>query len=267
MHSLSQNGDTLAEARRKQILALIKDKDFVRVSDTSTLFGVSEVTIRSDLDVLAQRGQIRRVRGGAMSRLIPPPERSFEEGLSAHAREKAAIARAAAGLVSTGETIILDVGTTTTAVAQALRERESVDNLVVFTNSLNIALDLEPAIPRFTVVVMGGTLRPTAHSLYDPLGEMTLERINAHTVFLGCNGVDLDRGITNTNLPEASTKRRILRAARRRVVVADSSKIGAVALAHLCDIDEIDLLITDAGVNPTFLAALRERHVATLVVE
>jgi DeoR family transcriptional regulator of aga operon len=92
-----------------------------------------------------------------------------------------------------------------------------------------------------------------------------LERINAHTVFLGCNGVDPQNGITNLNLPEADIKRRMLRAARRRVIVADGSKIGEVALAHLCDIDNIDLLITDNSANPSVISALREHDLEVMI--
>jgi DeoR family transcriptional regulator of aga operon len=167
----------------------------------------------------------------------------------------------AAALVQPGESVILDVGTTTTSIAHALIAREDLRDVTVFTNGLNIALDLEPYVPRFTVVVMGGAVRPMGHSLVDPLGEMLVERINADTLFLACNGVDLDRGVTNSNLAEASTKRRLLHAARRRVLVADSAKIGVVALAYICDVEAIDLLITDSEVNAHALTALRDRHV------
>jgi len=184
---------------------------------------------------------------------------------SARVDEKAIIGRLAASLVSQGETLILDVGTTTTAVARALVKREDLYDIVVFTNSLNIALELEPAIPRFTVVVTGGTLRPMQHSLVDPLGGLMIERINAHTVFLGCNGIDPQGGITNVNLPEAEMKRRLLQAARRCIVVADGSKVGGIELAFLCSVDEIDLLITDSSADPAVVSALRERDLEVLL--
>ena len=267
MKTSSPLGEAATEVRRKQILAFINARDFVRVADVSATFGVSEVTVRADLDTLAERGQIRRVRGGAMSRLLPPTERPFAEEQTARREQKDAIGRAAAALVTSGETIILDVGTTTAAIAKALLDHSDLRDVTIFTNALNIALDLEVAVPRFTVVVMGGTVRAMGHSLIDPLGEMTLEHISAHTVFLACNGVDIKAGITNTSLAEVSTKRRLLRAARRRVVVADSSKIGVAALAHLCDIDEIDLLVTDDCINPLLLAGLRERALDVQIAE
>jgi DeoR family transcriptional regulator of aga operon len=110
-------------------------------------------------------------------------------------------------------------------------------------------------------------LRPLQHSLVDPLGGIMLERINAHTVFLGCNGVDAVGGITNLNLPEADIKRRMLKAATRRVVVADGSKVGKIALAHLCEVEDIDLLITDNSANPSVLNALLERNLETMIVK
>ena len=265
MNELKVGGDLPIEVRREHILTFIESHDFVRVSDLSTRFRVSEVTVRGDLEALAERGQIRRIRGGARPRALPHPERPFEEMQNARVDEKALIGRAAASLLNPGETIILDVGTTTTAVARALMEREDLHDIVIFTNGLNIALELEPAIPRFTVVVIGGTLRPMQHSLVDPLGGPMLERINAHTVFLGCNGIEPNMGVTNVNLPEAEIKRRMLRAAHRRIVVADGSKVGGIKLAHLCGIDEIDLLITDSSADPAVVKTLREKDLEVLV--
>src|SRR5262249_20299712 len=266
MDTAKSDGEVPAEVRRQQILALINGREFVRVADLSTHFGVSEVTVRNDLDTLAELGYIRRVRGGAMPDVKPNFERPFEETQAAYSTEKEAIGRAAAGLVTSGQTIILDVGTTTTAVARALIARENLHDVVVFTSSLNIALELERAIPRFTVVVTGGTLRPMQHSLVSPLGGLLLERITAHIAFLGCNGIHHTGGVTNINLPETEIKRRMLRASRR-VIVADSSKVGQVEVAYLCDVDDISLLITDGGADSTELGALRERSLEILIAK
>jgi DeoR family transcriptional regulator of aga operon len=259
------DGDLPVEMRRAQILAFIKSQDFVRVTDLSAKFHVSEVTVRGDLDALAERGHIRRIRGGAMPPLLLHPEQPFEEAQSSHITEKANIGSLAASLVSQGETIVLDVGTTTTSVARALLKREELRDVVIFTNALNIALELEVAIPRLTVIVTGGTLRPMQHSLVNPLGCEIIERINAHTIFMGCNGIDPIRGITNVNLPEAEINLRMLQAARRRVIVADGSKVGQVEVAYLCGIEEIDLLITDRSADPAILTALRERGLEVML--
>lgn len=238
--------------------ALIAATAFTSVTELSAGFGISEVTVRSDLDALAGRGHIRRVRGGAVPRTQPAPERPLEVAQSAQAAEKAALGRAAAALVRPGETVILDVGTTAVATARALVARPDLGDVTVFTNGLTTALELEPAIPRFTVVVTGGTLRPLQHSLVDPLGATLLEGISADTVFVGCNGIDVAAGVTNVNLPEAAVKRRMLGAARRRVVVADGSKVGEVTLARLCSVDDVDLLLTTADADAEVVAALRD---------
>ena len=253
------------ELRRERMLSALYEREFLRVTELGEMFGISEVTVRSDLDTLAEDGRVMRVRGGAMAPRARPGERPFEEMRAAQAGEKARIGRAAAQLVRSGETVILDVGTTTTAVARALIARQDLSEVGIFTNAINIALELEPAIPRFSVFVLGGTLRPLQHSLVDPLGGLALAQINASAVFLGCNGVDPDGGITNINLPEAALKRRMLAAAHRRIVVADGSKLGRVELARLCSVDEIDLLVTDESADDAMLSRLRERDVEILV--
>ena len=119
--------------------------------------------------------------------------------------------------------------------------------------------------PRISVVVTGGTLRPMQHSLVDPLGRMIIERINANVAFIGCNGIEPDYGITNINLPEAEIKRSMLHAAQQRVVVTDGSKLGEVALAYLCGINEIDTLITGVSADLDIITRLRERKLDVII--
>jgi DeoR family transcriptional regulator of aga operon len=248
-----------AEVRRRRIAAVVDERDFVRVADLSSHFGTSEVTIRNDLTHLARRGVLRRVHGGAVKG-APRLERAFEETEGSHAEEKQLIAREAAALVCSGESLFLDVGTTVTALARALLDRrEELHDVVVFTNALNIAVLLEAGIPRFSAVVTGGTLRPLQHSLVDPLADLMFERVHASVAFVGCNGVHADAGVTNHNLPEAEVKRRMLARAERRVVVADGSKIGEVTLARLCDVTDVDLVMTGASADPEAVGQLRER--------
>jgi DeoR family transcriptional regulator of aga operon len=248
------------ELRRDRILSLVREREFVRVTDLSNMFGISEVTVRSDLDLLHESGSLQRVHGGAVVRApISRTERSLEESSSSAAEEKANIGAAAAAMISNGETIILDVGSTTTAVARALVKRNDLHNVVVFTSAINVALELESAIPRFTVVVTGGTLRPLQHSLVDPMANHILERLNVSTVFLGCNGVHPDEGITNVNLPETAVKRHMLNAAQRCVVVADSSKIGNISVVKIADIDTVDVLVTGSAAPIEALSEIEAR--------
>ena len=255
-----------ARIRRDRIADLVRAREFVRVAELAERFDVSEVTVRGDLDALASRGQLRRVRGGAVPGTGPVVERRFEESRVAAAVEKDAIARAAAGLLQPGDTVILDVGTTTTAIARAIAGREDLHDVTVFTSSLTIAMALEVASPRLSVVVTGGTLRPSQHSLVEPLAGLVLANINAGVAFLGCSGVDVRAGVTNVNLPETQIKRLILAAAQRRVVCADHTKLGAVALAKVCDLDDVDLLLTDDGAEPEFVEDLRGTGLAVDLV-
>ena len=245
--------------RRERMLAEIREREFVRVAELSTRFGVSEMTVRGDLDSLAARGMVHRVRGGAIPRLLPRQEQPFEDNVSAFAAEKVAIGQAAAAMLEDGDTVLIDVGSTAAAAARAIAARTELDDVVVFTNGLKTALELEPASPRITVVVLGGTLRPLQHSLVDPLATLILDQISVKTVLLGCNGVDVIGGITNINLPEAAVKKRMLAAATRRIVLADGSKLGRVEVARLCDIGDVDMVITGRSADPAVVDALRER--------
>jgi DeoR family transcriptional regulator, aga operon transcriptional repressor len=255
----------LAEVRQDRMAGIILDEGFARVTDLAGRFGVSAVTVRADLTALEARARVRRVRGGAvpLSGLLgerapelPLGERPFESSQWEAPVQKSSIGLHAAAMIADGDTVVLDVGTTTTAIARALVLRTDLRDVTVVTNGLNIALELEPAAPRLSVVVTGGTLRPLQHSLVNPLGTVLLERLRASVAFVGCNGVDPEIGITNVNLPEAEVKRAMLLAARRRVIVADGSKVGEVELAKVCDIEEVNLLITDPSADPEVLEAI-----------
>ncbi|WP_308797010.1 DeoR/GlpR family DNA-binding transcription regulator [Agromyces silvae] len=247
--------DVPGAARRRELtLALVAERGFVRVADLASTFGVTPVTARADLDALERGGAIRRVHGGAVPMNgaagtgdRPEREPTFEQALEASVRPKQAIGEAAAALVRSGQSVILDVGTTTLQIARALRRRTDLDDVTIFTNGLSIALELEPEIPRFTVVVTGGTLRPKQHSLVHPLAGSMFDEIHVDLAFIGGNGVDAAHGVTNANLPEAQVKTLMLRAAARVVIVADASKLGEVHLGRIAPVDAFNLLITDAA--------------------
>ncbi len=254
-----------AEVRQQLTHQLLEQKGFVRVRELSERFGVSTVTARNDLQALEERRLAHRVHGGAMPLSVPRGERPFEEVATQQAQQKAAIARTAAALVSSGESILVDVGTTTAALAHELIARGDLVDLTVITNGIKIALDLEAAYPRFSIVVTGGTLRPKQHSLVDPLAAVMLQQLNVDTLFLGCNGLDAEAGVTNINLPEAAIKRTMIAAANRCVVLADSSKLGVRALAQVCDLTDIDVVVTDGAADPAQTAAIRSHGVDVII--
>jgi len=247
--------------------ALIEQRVFARVTELSREFGVSAVTVRTDLDALEAEGGIRRIRGGAVpfdaARL---GERSFEEAAVEAAAAKARIAAAAADLLEPGMSVLLDVGTTAAAVAREILRRDRLRDLTVITNGLSIALLLEPAVPQLQVVVTGGTLRPLQHSLVAPLASQVLARVHADVALIGCNGVHAEAGVTNINLPEAEVKAAMIAAAARTVVIADGSKIGRVHLGWIADTSAVDVLITDPAAPDAALAEVRALNGPRVVV-
>lgn len=244
-----------ATLRHRAILEVLQSRGNVKVTDLSEELSVSPVTVRADLEYLEQQKALRRTRGGAM----PIAPRRFELPIEVTAArnqtEKRAIGRMAAGLVQNGDTIIVDVGGTTTELAKALSPE--LRDVVVVTNALNIALELEHH-PGITVVVTGGTLRPLQHSLVAPLGAVLLKQVNADISFVGCSGVDPVKGFTNANLAEAEIKQAIMDAATKKVVLADHSKLLEIATARICDLADVDLLITDSGASDKQLSTLRQ---------
>lgn len=253
-----------AVLRQKAIVDLLSRAGVVRVKALAKELGVSTVTIRSDLDQLEASGALRRTRGGAVPTDLASPELPLEETSRVRISEKRKIGRRAAGLVHSGETVILDVGSTTTEMAKALSP--TLRDVVVVTNALNIALLLE-SHPGVSVVVTGGSLRPLQHSLVNPFGGLLLQEINADRAFVGCNGVDPAKGLTNTNLQEAEIKAQMLRAARETVVLADHSKLLAVATARIASLEAVHVLVTDDRAEPEAVRALGEAGLRVLVAD
>ena len=235
----------------------------VSIADLKDRLGVSEVTIREDLKHLEQCNTLTRIRGGAVALRNGSAERPLEETSTTNRAEKTAIGARAASMVENGQTVIIDVGSTTTELARALSP--GLTGVVVITNGINIALLLE-SLPGVSVIVTGGTLRPLQHSLVAPMGTLLLEQLKADIAFLGCNGVDPTRGFTNSNIAEAEIKQAMVRSAGRTVFLADHDKIGEVASAFVADISSAELLITDSGADQKELRILESEGLAIDVV-
>lgn len=232
-----------AQARRQLIVERLALDGFVSVAALAAEWAVSDVTVRSDLAALERAGTLRRVHGGALPATGSVRESSVETTATVDADTKKRIARAAASLVTDGSSLLLDVGSTTLAVARALVARSDLTDVVVITNGLSIALALETAIPRFTVVVTGGTLRPLQHSLVNPMVSAALAGLHVDLAIIGCTGIDDEGNVTNVNLPEAEVKREMLAAAARSILVADASKLGRRHLGLVGALADFDTLV------------------------
>ncbi|MGA8430268.1 MAG: transcriptional repressor AgaR [Candidatus Sulfotelmatobacter sp.] len=252
----------LNEERRRHILEILNRDGRVLVVDLAKQFRTSQVTIRKDLDALEAHGRIHRSHGGALpareSALDDPTLREKEK---LHRKEKLQIAAAAARMVREGQVVILDSGTTTTAIARALRKFQT---LTVITNAVNIAAELSGS--SLEVILTGGTLRKNSFSLVGPIAEETLRRLNGDILFLGVDGFDVQHGLTTPNLLEAKVNRAMMDVARVVVAVCDSSKFGRRTLSSIAPPSGVHYLITDRGVPKPDLAALKKSGIQVTLV-
>ena len=251
----------LNEERRRKILEIVNEEGRGLVKDLSTRLQTSQVTIRKDLESLHAEGLLQRSHGGAMpvrtSALLDPTLREKEKQ---HRKEKQRIAEAAAALVKEGECVILDSGTTTTAVARALR---SHGRLTVITNAVNIAAEL--AGTPVEVILTGGNLRENSFSLVGPLAEETLGRPSADIFFLGVDGFDVNYGPTTPNILEAKVNHEMIRISRRTVCVCDSSKFGRRSLSSITPLSSVHEVITDNKISKADLNALTEAGIKVTI--
>lgn len=254
--------DMLIDERRQHILDLIEKHGRVLVTDLSRELKISQITIRKDLDHLQSKGLIQRSHGGALrirsSALIDP---TLQEKQKYNFQEKERIATAAVKMVEEGHCIILDSGTTTTAIAHGLKHFKQ---LTVITNAVNIAAEL--AGTDFEVILVGGTLRKNSFSLVGPLAEDNLEEMHADLLFLGVDGFDLEVGITTPNLLESRVNRAMVKAARRVVAVCDSSKFNRRSLSRIVPPGDIHQVITDRNLPHEAVELLRAQGIAVTLV-
>jgi DeoR/GlpR family transcriptional regulator of sugar metabolism len=255
----------LARHRQSLILQTVRSDGSARVSDLTQRLGVSDMTIRRDLEVLARDGLVEKVHGGAVLPGTPAShEPGFEAKLVLERPEKTAIARAAANMVMPGTAIALTAGTTTFALAQCLLD---VPGLTIVTNSLRVTnlfngnRNLDGSADS---VVLTGGVRTPSDALVGPVADLTIRSLHFDLLFIGCYGFDADAGLTTPNLAEAETNRTFIRVARRVVVLADHTKWGLVGLSSFARLNEVDVLITD-DMLPDEARSQVSEHVGELV--
>jgi DeoR family transcriptional regulator, aga operon transcriptional repressor len=252
----------LNEERRRAIVELLNRDGRVLVADMAQQFETSQVTIRKDLEILHSHGLVHRTHGGALpSREGALEDPTLREKEKFHRKEKLHIAQAAARMVSEGQVVILDSGTTATAVARELRKFR---NLTIITNAVNIAAEL--AGDSVEVILTGGTLRKNSFSLVGPIAEETLRRLHADILFLGVDGFDVQYGLSTPNLLEAKVNRVMVEVAKRTIAVCDSSKFGRRSLSLIVPSSGLHEVITDRGLAKSDLKALRKAGLEVTLV-
>ena len=229
--------------RRRKITEILAANGVVRVADLVKQFGVSDVTVRNDLEALAKEGVLVRDHGGAVAQTYTSLSVAFNQRAMLNLESKQRIGEAAARMVFAGETIILDAGTTLMEMAKRL---PPVSPLTVITNSLNIATEVGSR-PGMHVMLAGGSLSNETISTIGPLAERDLRELLVDKLFLGIQAFDPEAGLSDVSLEVARVKTAMFSAARHVTLLADSSKYPSRAMARVAPLSEIDCLITDDG--------------------
>jgi len=254
----SEDGDAkgfLTGARRTGIVEMVVREGRARVGELSDKFGVSEVTIRGDLEVLAREGRLIRDRGGALALSQPTISLAFEQRSKDNLAAKRAIGKFAATLVEPGETILLDAGTTVMEMAKFLVASPPKVPLTVVTNGLNIATYLG-TLPDWRILLVGGWLDRNSLSTLGPLAERDIDDLVVDKVFLGAHALSAAFGVTDTSIEAARAKAAMVRSGRKVVLLADSSKWNQTGFARAVQLSQIGQLITDDGLPEEAKAAI-----------
>ncbi|WP_214415148.1 DeoR/GlpR family DNA-binding transcription regulator [Sphaerisporangium fuscum] len=255
----------LAQQRQQAILERVRRDGAARVSDLVRELGVSDMTIRRDLEVLAERGLIEKVHGGATA---TGPGSTEEPGFAAKSvrqqPEKEAIARHAASLVHPGTAVALSAGTTTWTLAHHLLD---IPGLTVITNSLPVADVFHRAGRGDQTVVLTGGVRTPSDALVGPVAVAAIRELNVDTLMLGVHGMNARAGFTTPNLLEAETNRQMVAAAQQLVVIADHTKWGTVGISTIAKLEEAHVVISDVGLPEEARSILSERTGALVLAD
>jgi DeoR/GlpR family transcriptional regulator of sugar metabolism len=251
----------LANQRKEKILEFIREDGSAKVSELAKMFKVTEVTIRQDLEKLEQEGSVIREHGGAFLKNVEDIVKSITLLNQENLDKKQLIGRKASELIESGDTIILDSGSTTTEIAKNLVGRKG---LTVITNALNIALILG-AEPGIELIVTGGEFKPPTLSLTGQKAAEFFSDIHVDKLFLATAGISLRSGLTYPSLSDIVVKKAMIDAADIAYLVADSTKIGKNAFASLGALSLIDYIITDPGIAPQHLQLFKDHQIELII--
>ncbi|HST41611.1 MAG TPA: DeoR/GlpR family DNA-binding transcription regulator [Conexibacter sp.] len=253
---MSTQRHTIPAQRRQEMLRAVRSSP-MHVADLARSFGVSEMTVRRDLDALARDGHVERVRGGAVQTI---GEQSFDEIVVVRLDAKNRIGAAAAALVEDGQTVMIDIGTTTLQAARHLHGRR----ITVVTTSMAVYEELAPD-GDIELILPGGVLRRNYRSLVGVLAENTLRQLRADLLFLGTSGVDASLAIWDSTMVEVPIKRAMIDAAADVALLADAAKFQMAGLVHVCDADVVGRIVTDAPLDTPAAAVASDAAIAVTV--
>lgn len=251
------------EERKQKIIKYIQKNSRSSVQELCSLLGVSESTVRRDLAELETRKLLKRTHGGAIDLHSVHFEPTYSEKESRYREEKALIAKKAAELIESGDSLLIDAGTTTSFL---IPELARFKDLTVVTNSVYLMQKLA-SLPDIEIVCTGGVLRKNTMALVGPLSESVLDRIRVDKAFIATNGLDIASGLTTPNIVEASIKQKMIRVANHVYVLADHSKIGQVSFAKFGEVTDIDACITGSEISDGQKTAFERVNVKIYTVE
>lgn len=250
------------DERHKYILELLKQQGYVRVQELSEKLKVSEVTIRKDLKYLESKKILQRNHGSASNLTSIISDKHIDVKEKLQMEEKVRIAQAANSLLEPNDKIIIASGTTLLAFANAIDVRE---NIIVLTSSVKVSLTL-CYNPYIEVIQLGGAIRKNSVSVIGHYAESTLESLSCSKLFIGVDGIDLDNGLSTSDMHEARINQKMIDAAQRIIVLTDSSKFGRRGFCKICDFDKIHHIITDTKAPAHIIEMIREKGIEVTLV-
>lgn len=257
----------LNEARKNEILEYIAEHGTIKIQEISDMFGISDMTARRDLNDLDRKGLVRRIHGGAVANLGRSYEPPFQTRSSKNEKRKKLIGKSAAKLIYDGDSISLDVGTTTLEVARNLGSKR---NLTIVTNCLQIAnllvgtLSLEVDA---RLIITGGIVRPRELSMIGNIPEEVYSNYHTDKAFIGIGGISLENGLTEYNIEDSQIKKILLQNSLEKIVLADSSKFGVTTFNTIGPLESVDTIITDSGAPAPMVEAIRNLGINVIIAD
>jgi len=255
--------EMLAIERKNAILERLQKEQRVLVAELSQEYGVTEETIRRDLDKLEREGFVKKTYGGAVLNENTNIEMPLRNREKMNRTEKQTIAKLVAALVEDGEKIILDSSSTSLMVAQELKDRK---NLTVITNSLEVLIEFSKS-KGVQVISTGGVLQGSSLSLVGRNAEKTLENFYVDKAIISCRGLDIRKGVTDSEEADAEVKRSMVSSSKKLILAADNTKFGEVSFAKVLDLKKVDILVTDSLPNDTWKERLAELDIIVVTEE
>ncbi len=248
--------------RHQKILEKINNDGKIKVQYICEQMNISPVTARKDLKLLEEKGLLYRIHGGATKLNPYAIDKNIDEKEKLNLEEKSKIGLAASKLIEENDSIIIGSGSTTLSFAKQINPKH---NITVITSALNVALELNRH-QEIEVIQLGGIIRKQSSSVTGVFAESNLKDFSTSKFFLGADGIDIDFGITTTNMMEARLNREMIHASQKTIVLADSNKFGKRGFGRICGFDSIDQIITDAGVPNSVVNELEEMGIKVTIV-